>query len=260
MDVNLLIGDEWDVFYIPSSGLSGGIIILWKSKVAEFSVIDHSSQVVIGDLKIQNKCLWRIASVYGSIDVHKRKELWEMLNKHSDKDIPMAIGGDFNCILTKEDKIGGRRFLFSQGPRDMKNCLIENDLHEVGFIGPKYTWCNNKSDGARILERLDRCFVNSKALSSSHRLVTRHLARIASDHCPIILNILDSFPRIKGNIKFEDCWVSYKASYAEVKKEWNKKYEGDNSQVLNKKFQRSLKSLFYWSKAKHKDLNKLKRN
>ncbi|PKU80715.1 Putative ribonuclease H protein [Dendrobium catenatum] len=103
----------------------------------------------------------------------------------------------------------------------MKNCLIENDLHEVGFIGPKYTWCNKKSGGARILERLDRCFVNSKALSSSHRLVTRHLARIASKHCPIILNILDSFPRIKRNIKFEDCWVSYKASFAVVKKEWN---------------------------------------
>ncbi|XP_020700283.1 uncharacterized protein LOC110112410 [Dendrobium catenatum] len=131
-------------FYVPSCGLSGGMVILWKNKVAELSVINYSSQVVIGDLKVHNKCLWRIATVYGSIDVHKRKELWEMLNKHSDEEIPMAIGGDFN------------------------------------------------------------------------------------------------------------------SSFAVVKKEWNRNYEGDSSQVLIKKFQKSLKSLFYWSKAKHKDLNNLK--
>ncbi|XP_020685495.1 uncharacterized protein LOC110101776 [Dendrobium catenatum] len=258
MEVNLLIGDEWDFVYVPSSGLSGGMVILWRNKIAEYSVIDYSSQVVIVDLKVPNKFLWRIATVYGSIYVQKRKELWDMLNKYSVEDVPMVIGGDFNCILAKEDKIGGRRFLFSQGPRNMKNCLMENDLHEVGFIDPKYTWCNNKSSGARILERLDRYFINFKAMSSSQRLVVRHLARIASDHYQIILNILDSFPQVKRNIKFEDCWVSYKASFAAVKKEWSRNYQGDSSQVLNKNFQKSLKSLFYWSKAKLKDLNKLK--
>ncbi|KAI0503893.1 hypothetical protein KFK09_014837 [Dendrobium nobile] len=257
MKVNLLIGDDWEYVYVPSSRLSGGMQSLWKYKIADFSIIDYSSQVVIGDLKLYNNCRWRIATVYGSTEVQKRKELWDMLDKHSVEDFPMALGGDFNCILSKEEKIGGRRFIFSQGPRDMKDFLMRNDFHELGFIGPKFTWCNNKNGGARILERLDRCFINSNALCSSQRLVVRHLARIASDHCPILLHLLDSFPQVKNNIKFEDSWVSYKASFAVVK-EWRKKYQGDNAQVLNKKFKKSLKSLLYWSKAKLKDLNKLK--
>ncbi|KAI0499519.1 hypothetical protein KFK09_017723 [Dendrobium nobile] len=130
----------------------------------------------VGDLKIQNKGR-RVATVYGSKEVHDRRELWGMIDKYASNEVPWVIGGDFNYIMNKEDKIGGRRFLFSQGPKEMKECLLINVLFDVGFIGPKFTWCNNKSGGARILERLDRCFINTVALSTSIQLIERHLAK-----------------------------------------------------------------------------------
>ncbi|XP_020695122.1 uncharacterized protein LOC110108705 [Dendrobium catenatum] len=140
----------------------------------------------------------------------------------------------------------------------MKSFITCNDLHEVGCIGPKYTWCNNKKRAERILEKLDRCLLNSAALKSSHRLGVRHLARVASDHCPILLNLLDfNFP-CKKNIKFEDIWASIPASMAVVRDAWRRKSVGEFPQILNQKVNRSLKALCYWSRTKYKDLNQSK--
>ncbi|KAI0526848.1 hypothetical protein KFK09_002440 [Dendrobium nobile] len=157
-----------------SVGLAGGILVSWDNSLASFTVLDSSPQFVIGELDVLKKGRWRIAIIYGSKDVYVRRLLWEKLETFSGTDLPMVIGGDFNCLLTKEDKRGGRRFSFSIGPREMKSFLTSNDLHEVGYVGPKYTWSNNKLGADRILERLDRCFLNSSAISLGHRMVVRH--------------------------------------------------------------------------------------
>ncbi|KAL0917907.1 hypothetical protein M5K25_013013 [Dendrobium thyrsiflorum] len=133
--------------------------------------------------------------------------------------------------------------------------LSVSSFHEVGFIGPRFTWCNNKVGGARILERLDRCYLNSSAIGSSQLMVVHHLARIASNHCPIMINLLNQMPKVKKVIRFEDIWASYHASVAIVSKAWNRKAFGSYSDILNTKFKRSFKSLYFWSKAKLKDLN-----
>ncbi|XP_020696281.1 uncharacterized protein LOC110109522 [Dendrobium catenatum] len=162
--VHKLIGMDWDFDYVLADGLSGGILILWNSKVSSFNVLESFSQGIIGDLDVFNKGVWRISNVYGSNDIVKRRELWRKVEQLSSKDLPSVAGGDFNCLLDSGDKRGGREFSFSQGSKEMKSFLINNDFHDVGFIGPRITWCNNKTNGARILKRLDRCFLNSKAI------------------------------------------------------------------------------------------------
>ncbi|PKU83646.1 putative mitochondrial protein [Dendrobium catenatum] len=79
-------------------------------------------------------------------------------------------------------------------------------------MGPKYTWCNNKNGGGRILERLDRCLINSMALIHLQTTVLKHLARIASDDCPISIKILANKVSKKKEFTFEDIWLTYKAS------------------------------------------------
>ncbi|PKU66269.1 integrator complex subunit 11 [Dendrobium catenatum] len=168
-----------------------------------------------------------IATVYGKKDVMKRRELWSNLDEVSNRKLPFIVGGDFNCILSQDDKRGGRKFAFSQGPKEMADFLNVNDLHDVGFVGQKYTWCNNKSGGDRILERLDRCFLNSIAINKINNAVVRHLARVASDHCPIVLKILDNQFQKVGIIKFEDVWISFKASSLIIERVWRKKQISD---------------------------------
>ncbi|XP_020705576.1 uncharacterized protein LOC110116376, partial [Dendrobium catenatum] len=199
-----MFGEGWDFFYVPSEGLSGGILLIWKQGMASFKVVEASTQFVVGDLEVLNKGTWRIATIYGSKDVYRRRFLWDGLDQHMVKDVPMIIGGDLNCFLSKEEKKGGRKFLFSLGTKEMKSFIYCNDLHEVTCVGPKFTWCNNKKGPERIMEKLDRCLINYAAFNSPHRLMERHLARIASDHNQILLNLLNFSSPARKFIRFEE--------------------------------------------------------
>ncbi|XP_020699874.1 uncharacterized protein LOC110112118 [Dendrobium catenatum] len=160
-DVDYLSGTGWNYSYVPSASLSRVILVLWRSNLANFNMIESSSQFIIGNLDILNKGKWRIATIYGSKDVSNGRLLWNGLEPHITHDWPMVISGDFNCLLAKEDKKGGRNFSFSLGPREMKYFMTSNDLHELNFIGPRLTWSNNKKGSDRIMERLDRIMVDS---------------------------------------------------------------------------------------------------
>ncbi|KAI0492244.1 hypothetical protein KFK09_026513 [Dendrobium nobile] len=162
---------------------------MWRSDLASFALITSNEQCVIGKLCIANKGSLIISTVYGSRDVYSRRILWECLGSHSSLELPYVIGGDFNCILSQDDKRGGKKFKFSIAPQGMNSFMNSFDLHDVGVVGPKYTWCNNKSGGARIWERLDRCLLNSKALEALPHAVNQHVARVASDHCPVVLQL-----------------------------------------------------------------------
>ncbi|KAI0530781.1 hypothetical protein KFK09_000329 [Dendrobium nobile] len=212
-----IMGEDWDFYLLPSDGLSGGIMVFWRSDLASFSVVKEADQCVIGDLNVFNKGVWMIATIYGNKEVVKRRELWGSLQEVSNRKIPFIVGGDFNCILSQEDKRGGRKFIFSQGPKEMADFLNVNDLHEVGFFGPRFTWCNNKSGGDRILERLDKCLFNSIAIN--------------------------------------DVQISYKASSHIIARVWRKVFQGNDMEILNKKYKKALKELYYWSKAKIRDFS-----
>lgn len=69
-------------------------------------------------------------------------------------DEPCKVGGDFNQILSKIEKKGGKKFVMSQGLQEMIVFLAGSDHDDISFTGPQFTWCNNKDGLSRILERL----------------------------------------------------------------------------------------------------------
>ncbi|KAI0529343.1 hypothetical protein KFK09_001890 [Dendrobium nobile] len=257
-DVNRIIGADWNCFHHPADGIAGAILILWKSCLADFTVITHSPQLILGSLKTPNKGIGNVAMVYGHKNHQGRRELWSCLEDFMSEDTPTLVGGDFNCLLSKEDKRGGKRFYMSNGTKEMKFFMAKHDLHDLGVIGPKFTWCNNKQGAARIWERLDRCLLNSCALQLVPSASIQHLARISSDHCPIAFYI-DNLTRDSTKFfRFEDTWKSYPATKNIVAKAWGKNDYGDEPDILNRKIKRSLKALFFWNKNTCKNLNQLK--
>ncbi|KAI0529234.1 hypothetical protein KFK09_001781 [Dendrobium nobile] len=129
-EVNNLIGDGWNYDMVSSNGLSGGIIVLWNENVADFTMVDSSNQCIIRDLLINNNSKWKVAAVYANKDCCKRRELWEKLEIYSSIGFPMVIAGDFNCLTSKEDKKGGKRFQYTQGSKEMESFFSNNDYHE----------------------------------------------------------------------------------------------------------------------------------
>ncbi|XP_028555133.1 uncharacterized protein LOC110114874 [Dendrobium catenatum] len=193
-EVNCLIGNDWEYFHYPAAGTSGGILVLWNKKMVSFVIKENSSQVIVGDLSVPNMGSCKVATVYGSRCCKERGSLWSQLEKCLDDSIPSIIGGDFTCMLNKEEKRGGKR----------------------------------------------------------------HLARVASNHSPIVLK-LDERVRFKSKaINFEDTYRSYLEAKNFVYHSWKKNDFGDEHIILQKKLRRTLKALFFLNKNKCKDLNMLK--
>ncbi|KAI0488448.1 hypothetical protein KFK09_028279 [Dendrobium nobile] len=233
-EVDYLIENDWEFFHVPAAGLSGGVLVLWDKKSVSFVVKDTSSQVIIGDLLVPSLGSWKIATVYGSQCCKERENLWRQLEEGMKNPNPSIIDGDFNCILNKEEKRGGQRFLFFKGPRDMKQFMTNSDFHDVRSIGPWFTWCNNKEGATQIWERLDRCLVNSVALQKIPSALTRHLVRVAPDHSPIVFKLDERIHSKMKSIKFEDTWRSYLAARSIVYHSWRKNDFGEESAILQR--------------------------
>ncbi|KAL0918950.1 hypothetical protein M5K25_011001 [Dendrobium thyrsiflorum] len=235
-DVNRIVGSDGDFFQHPVEGVSSGILVVWNRNVMSFDVVEHSSQLVFGVLNIPSIGTWNVATVYGNKLCQVRRSLWEQLEKCVVGDVPSIMGGDFNCILCKEEKKKGAG----------------------GTVGPSYTWCNKKEGVARIWERLDRCLLNSAALQMVPLAKIKHLARVAFDHSPIVFKLDEKHYNKTKKFRFEDTWRSYPAAWSIVVNSWKKADFGNEVDVLRRKLRRTMKALFFWNKNKCKDLCVLK--
>ncbi|XP_020688765.1 uncharacterized protein LOC110104129 [Dendrobium catenatum] len=258
-DIDRIIGRDWDYCYQPSVGKAGGILVLWKCSVGSFHVIFKSKQCIMGRFKSSATFDWEVAVMYADKDTHVRALAFNEIFQHHKSDSPLIVGGDFNCILAQADKKGGRPFSFTTAAKGMSEFMAANGLIDPGFSGPAFTWTNNKDAGSHISSRLDRFLISSSILDAFQELRVSHLTRIASDHCPILCIVSLGRQRARSYwIKFEDVWASLPRAWQLVAEKWLVPDTDSEASKLQRKCQRSLKALFFWSKNKFKMLNNLK--
>ncbi|KAI0510916.1 hypothetical protein KFK09_011527 [Dendrobium nobile] len=136
----------------------------------------------------------------------------------------------------------------------------------VGIFGGILVLWNSKLVSFNVLEATSQDLWDLDSPGATTRrgtlkitvAVTKHLMRLASDHCPIVLKMDEKVQFNSKNIRFEDTWRSYPASKSIVFHSWNKKDSGDEAVILQRKLKRTLKALFFWNKNKCRDLNVLK--
>ena len=150
-----------------------------------------------------NRSAWKLTCFYGHPVTAKRHESWALLEhlKQFQTQSWLCIG-DFNKILTQEEKIGA--ILRREGHMDQfRNALGNCQLTDLGFIGSQYTWTNCRHDGNFVKECLDRVVANMEwrgiYREANVFLSWQHGRRIISLLCC-------SFPRKKNR-----CWNSTKA-------------------------------------------------
>ncbi|XP_060216553.1 uncharacterized protein LOC132644029 [Lycium barbarum] len=94
--------------------------------------------------------------VYAKCDAFERLQLWDSIyHLSANIDIPWMVGGDFNVVLNKEEKIGGTPIV----PQDYEHfafCINSCELEETTFKGSPFTWWNGRAGNDCIFERLDR--------------------------------------------------------------------------------------------------------
>lgn len=75
--------------------------------------------------------------VYASTNYRLRQVLWEEFSiRLLDLDLSSLIVGNFNCINRPQEKRGERPFSGSIGAGEFRKFISQNDLLDLGFLGP----------------------------------------------------------------------------------------------------------------------------
>ena len=124
-------------------------------------------------------------------------------------DLPWALMGDFNEVLSEDEKYGGNP-ICQRRVRAIKECMDDCNMMDLGFSGPKYTWTNKRELGNLIQCRLDRCWVNPGWKELYPEANVTHLARVNSDHCPLLLNLNPFLGSTADRpFRFQTIWLSH---------------------------------------------------
>ena len=148
--------ENFDGLIVPSDGQSGGLAMLWKEEL-NLHIRGYSKNYIDAIItKSSSGFKWRIIGFYGHPETHLRHKSWKLLtdlNRHFS--LPWLCFGDFNEIVSMEEKLGGvvRTQQYMDGFRDAINICGFKDL---GYRGLDFTWCNNREGSNRIYMRLDR--------------------------------------------------------------------------------------------------------
>ncbi|XP_075669974.1 uncharacterized protein LOC142639717 [Castanea sativa] len=140
---------------VSSVGRSGALAMLW-SRDLTVEVQGYSRNFI--DVVVTNsesEFKWRITGFYGNSETHCRKETWDLLKSLSQKDqLHWLCFGDFNEILSVEEKLGGPPRAQRQMD-DFREAIHHCKFKDLGYCGPDFTWCNMQEGDRRTYLRLD---------------------------------------------------------------------------------------------------------
>lgn len=94
--------------------------------------------------------------------------------------------GDFNALLHTDEKQGGLVSRVATCKR-FQTFLFDNNLKDLGFKGPKFTWCQG-----RVHELLDGVLYNASWERRYQFSSVYHLQHIKFDHWPLLFVLNDS--------------------------------------------------------------------
>lgn len=89
-------------------GFSGGIWLLWDDSV-DLEAITVNDQIINAIIKKEGRVQWLLSAIYASPKQAFREELWQYIRDiGSCIQSPWQLVGDFNQILSSDEKKGGK--------------------------------------------------------------------------------------------------------------------------------------------------------
>lgn len=165
--------------------LSGDLALMWKDS---FHVEVISSDKRLIDLKV--KCgsyAFYFTCVYGDPVVGKRQEVWDRLVSIGlNRDEAWVLGGDFNELLSNEEKSGGA-VRSESSFCDFRNMVQNCKLKEIRSFGNCLSWCGLRENGW-VQCKVYRGFGNDGWFARFPKASVEYLELWASDHRAIVIS------------------------------------------------------------------------
>ncbi|XP_070052661.1 uncharacterized protein [Nicotiana tomentosiformis] len=163
---------------------NGRIWVTWRPDYYQIVLKYKSAQLITCEvLNIPLQLSFEITFVYVLNTKEERRILWEDLVIHSRTcRKPWLVLGDFNSILSAEDRIGGNKVTWADVV-DFNNCVMECDLLELPAQGNRYTW-SDKHYKQRFFSKIDWIFIKEEWFHTLPDCAARFLPEEINDHCP----------------------------------------------------------------------------
>ncbi|XP_016505750.1 uncharacterized protein LOC107823577 [Nicotiana tabacum] len=191
------------------SNVNGKIWLFLDAMVEWDLLIDTEQQLTI---KVYHQDIGNyiiMTFVYAKCSSLERLELWDNLYYlASNMDLPWIIEGDFNVILSEEEKIGGLPVLHPEY-EDFDFCINSCELFGLGYKGSPFTWWNGRANAKCIFKHLDMIFVNQPFQNLFPSIEVEHLIRTGSDHAPLLMNCGKNAPQFVRPFRFLNFWAKH---------------------------------------------------
>lgn len=102
--------------------------------------------------------------------------------------MPWIVFGDLNKITHLDEKIVGADRDVNH-TEEFSECLSRCELHDLGFIGQHYNWCNERFGDQRTLIKLDRMVANKAWMRIFLEARVQHVSMSISDHYLLALSL-----------------------------------------------------------------------
>lgn len=233
---------DWNFMANYEFNRLGRLWVVWKQEVRMTPVFKSAQIITFSVLLPGEKGEFFCSFIYVLNSMEERKDLWNDLRSHGEAQMfrnrKWILMGDYNEILEGEEHSG-----FADSPRiplgmrDFQEVVNMCQLTDMGYQGPRYTWCNKREEGV-ICKKLDRVLVNEDWINNSgaycvfesggcsdHLRCRIHLKRVeAPKRKPFkftnaIARMPEFIPLMEDNWKeYEDLYVSTSAMFMLTKR------------------------------------------
>lgn len=210
---------QYNILIVSSVGRAGGLLLLWK-KECDLTIKSYSQNHIDFIVKEDNNTIWRGTSIYGWPKQQEKYRTWTLLRSlRENQNQPWLCFGDFNEILYAFEKMGRRGCNISEMTAFLHTCTFCNP-EDMSASGVKYTWTNGRRGEENVKKRLDRFLANPDWLELHPGASFQNLARIASDHSPIICRLVPLVKKKNRIFRFENMWLRDETIHEVVREAW----------------------------------------
>ncbi|KAF7113154.1 hypothetical protein RHSIM_RhsimUnG0155100 [Rhododendron simsii] len=222
-----------DSYYINPIGLAGGLALWWDSSISISVDVSSNNVVHTSCQSLHDKKSWAMSFVYGSPSYQDKEVVWDFIRIIVDGVRgPWVCLGDFNEVAMASDKSGGN-LPSSTRISSFNNFLNDCGLLDLGFKGQRFTWRNNRTGDAVVMERLDKAYANIDWREDFPQAMVFHEPAIGSDHSPILLSTEEPL-KIHRQFRFGSMWTAEEECGDIIGSHWASPRIEDNSTHLVK--------------------------
>ncbi|KAL9230760.1 hypothetical protein vseg_006071 [Gypsophila vaccaria] len=215
---------HWSVTTNNGYHKGGRIWIVWRPEAYHVQFLEYNAQYI--HLKVENlarRQSFFYTVVYAFNSAQDRLPLWNHLRKLASMvSGPWAIGGDFNCVLSADEKVGGN---LPMGIEQFRRCIADCGMLDVHSVGAFYTWNNRQKAADRVYSKLDRFLINKEWSDCFPDAYAHFLPEGVSDHSPCLIyfSIRD---QCRKSFKYYNMWGKADNFLSVVTMAWNCDIQG----------------------------------